>query len=58
MNKIPKYIPISPITIPCLKCKAKPGYACAVLGEGQEIVHVERIKAAAALDSIARLKSK
>lgn len=55
VDKLPEYIAISPITLVCPRCHAEPGDVCeVVLGEGLEIVHVERIKAAAAVDFIAK----
>jgi hypothetical protein len=55
VDKLPEYIAISPVSILCPKCQAKPGDACEVMvSEGLEIVHVERIKAAAAVDFIAK----
>jgi hypothetical protein len=48
---IPKYLPISPVTLVCPECDAKPGKACGTSsGARLEFVHVARIKAAAKLD--------
>jgi hypothetical protein len=55
MDKLPEYVAISPITLVWPRSQAKPGDVCEVtLGEGLEIVHVERIKTAAAVDFIAK----
>jgi len=55
VGKLPEYISISPITIVCPKCKAPSGDVCEVLlGGGLETVHVERIKAAAAMDLVVK----
>jgi hypothetical protein len=52
---IPEYLPISPITIRCSLCNAKPNKACASSSGGSlEIVHVARIKSAAKMDVAAR----
>jgi hypothetical protein len=55
MEELPEYVAISPISIVCPRCHAEPGYVCEILfGEGVEIVHVERIKLALAMDVSAR----
>jgi hypothetical protein len=42
----------SPIALLCPRCHAEPGEVCEVLlNEGLEIVHIERIQAALALDA-------
>jgi hypothetical protein len=52
---IPEYLPVSPISIPCSLCNAKPNKACETSAGGYlEIVHVARIKAAAKMDVTAR----
>jgi hypothetical protein len=53
--ELPEYVAISPTGITCPRCKAEPGKVCEVLlGDGLEVVHVERIKLAAALDVSAK----
>jgi hypothetical protein len=48
---VPRTVAVSPITLTCPKCHAVAGDVCEVLlGQGLEIVHVERINAALALD--------
>jgi hypothetical protein len=52
---IPEYLPVSPISIVCSLCNAKPNKACATSSGGYlEVVHVARIKAAAKTDVAAR----
>jgi len=48
MAKIPEDLPISPITLACPRCGAKPGQACQGI-DGLEMIHLERIEAAAAM---------
>jgi hypothetical protein len=59
LEKLPPYIAISPVTLACPRCGAAPGRVCEILDgrifDGKvEVVHVERIKAAAAMDSAAK----
>jgi len=50
---VPEYIPISPLTLVCQLCHAKPGKACGTSpGVQLEFVHVARIKAAGKLDKM------
>jgi hypothetical protein len=52
---IPEFLPVSPITIRCSLCDAKPNKACATSAGGfLEVVHAARIKAAAKMDDAAR----
>jgi hypothetical protein len=45
-------VEVSPMTLVCPLCGAKPGYACETASGGAlEIIHVGRIKAAAAKDA-------
>jgi hypothetical protein len=44
---IPEVLPISPISLPCPYCKAKPGKDCATSSGGLAVLHLSRIKAAA-----------
>jgi hypothetical protein len=53
VEKPPLSIAISPVTLACPRCGAAPGVVCEIIGGGVEVVHVERIKAAAAMDSAA-----
>ena len=47
----PEYLDITPVTLPCPTCHAKPGEACGtLLGFRLEFVHLARIKVAAKLD--------
>lgn len=54
MAKFSEYIAVSPINLTCPRRKMKPGKACDLLAGEVEIVHVERIAAAAAIDVKAR----
>jgi hypothetical protein len=54
MPKLPDLIPVDPATLLCTKCGAKPGIACGTLKNGTELIHAERIKAAATKDAAAR----
>jgi hypothetical protein len=55
MAILPEHIAISPMTLRCPKCNAEPGEVCEVLlNEGLEIVHIERIATALALDAAAK----
>lgn len=49
-TKLPAHIAISPMTLACPRCKAEPAKDCEVLPNGQQVVHIERIKLAAAMD--------
>jgi hypothetical protein len=58
---IPKPPPllISPMTLICPKCKARPGQSCLTpVGSALEAVHLQRIEAAAAKDAAAARKSR
>jgi len=44
-----KLLPVSPLSIPCPHCKAKPARDCYTKSGGFSALHVARIKAAAAL---------
>ena len=50
MSELPEYIAISPTTLACPGCNAKPGEVCEMLGDELAIVYVARIKLAAAMD--------
>lgn len=51
LNHIP-HVATSPITVACPRCHAEAGDVCEVLlREGLEIVHVERIQIALAIDA-------
>ncbi|PYX26739.1 MAG: hypothetical protein DMG80_20910 [Acidobacteria bacterium] len=47
MPKLPEFIPVDAASLLCTKCGAKPGIACGTLKNGTELIHAERIKAAA-----------
>ncbi len=47
MARIPETIPVSPMSLVCPRCKTKPDIACTVLKDDIEMVHIERIEAAA-----------
>lgn len=47
-------LPISPMTILCPLCKAVPGVPCEALQDKFELIHVERIEAAAEKDLAAK----
>jgi hypothetical protein len=51
----PPPLPISPMTLICPRCKAKPGQICRTAIKNKlETVHLERIEAAAAMDVAAK----
>jgi hypothetical protein len=50
VSELPDYITVSPVTLLCHRCKAEPGSVCETLKGATELVHIERIKAALALD--------
>jgi hypothetical protein len=51
-TKIPEYLPVSPLSLRCPMCHAKPQEVCEIASGGAlEFVHVARIKAAAKLDA-------
>jgi hypothetical protein len=50
MVDIPKVLPVSPISLVCPFCKAKPGEDCIKLSDGIAVLHIQRIQAAAAQD--------
>ena len=50
----PDYIEVSPKTLTCPRCKAEPGEACVKLKNMIELIHLERIEAAAAIDRAAK----
>jgi hypothetical protein len=55
VEKLPDLLPVSPLTILCPYCATRPGRVCATAaGVKLEIVHVARIKAAAAMDAKAK----
>jgi len=52
---IPEFIPVSPIKLTCPRCAAKPGKDCeSPSGFYLPLVHVQRIKAAAKADILAK----
>ena len=58
MAKLPEHIAISPMTLLCPRCSAQPGQACDIFDGEFEMVHVERIKWAAAMDVTAKRTEK
>jgi hypothetical protein len=51
MQKPPDYSPTGPLMVSCPQCSAAPGVVCqVVLSDGLELIHVERIRAAVAVD--------
>jgi len=51
VEELPEYVAVSPVAIICPRCHAEPGDVCELLlGEGLEIVHVERISLALEMD--------
>jgi hypothetical protein len=50
-NTTEEYLPISPITLPCPVCGAKPGHDCKTPSKGRlYVVHLARVKAAAKME--------
>jgi hypothetical protein len=49
-SAIPEVLPISPISLDCPLCGAKPGHDCETTSGGFSAVHIDRIKAAARAD--------
>jgi hypothetical protein len=45
-----EYINVSPMALVCPHCKAKIGEPCVRVGDEMELVHLQRIEAALALD--------
>ena len=50
----PEFIDVSPKTLICPRCKAEPGEACVKLKNTIELIHLERIEAAAEIDRAAK----
>lgn len=48
MPKLPEHIATSPMTLVCPRCHAVAGRVCEVVDGDLELVHVERLAAAAA----------
>lgn len=49
MPKLPK-LPVNPVDIPCPRCGVKAGAPCIKLAQEVELVHLERIEAALAMN--------
>jgi hypothetical protein len=50
-----EYLPISPMTLTCPVCGAKPGHDCETPSEVRlYVIHLNRVKAAAKMDGNAR----
>lgn len=58
MEKVPEYIAVSPITLDCPRCEAKPGEACDMLDGAVASIHLERIEVAITVDEAAKAKQK
>ena len=54
MARLPEHLPVDPATLTCPRCGAKPGRVCDTLNGEVELVHIERIKAAARKNAAAR----
>jgi hypothetical protein len=54
MKNAPEYVAVSPLTLECPRCKAKPGAACDMLDDVIALIHLERIEAAITLDEAAK----
>ena len=52
--KIPPVLPINPVTLACPYCKAKPGYDCLTNVGEYAALHLQRIAAAAAIDTASK----
>jgi hypothetical protein len=52
--RIPAALPVSPITLTCPRCGAKPNYDCIGDAGGFSAIHLARIEAAAAQDVVNR----
>jgi hypothetical protein len=52
--KLPDYIPISPMTLVCPRCQAKPRQACVMYKDQFEAIHMERVEAAVLKDVVAK----
>jgi hypothetical protein len=46
MEKVPEYVAVSPMTLWCPRCKAKPEIACDMLDDEVAVIHLERVEAA------------
>jgi hypothetical protein len=51
---VPEDLPASPASLPCPYSKAKPGKDCATISGTLAVVHLARVKAAAAMDLFTR----
>jgi len=54
-KRIPDVLPVSPLSLACPLCKAKPNHDCTSISS-YGILHVARIRAAAARDMAKRKK--
>jgi hypothetical protein len=54
LPSLPEYFDVSPKTLTCPRCKAEPGEACVKLKNLIELIHLERIEAAAEIDRAAK----
>jgi hypothetical protein len=58
MEKAPEYVAVSPMTLWCPRCKAKPEIACDMLDDEVAVIHLERVEAAIPVDQAAKAKEK
>jgi hypothetical protein len=49
-----RHIAISPVILECPRCGAKPGNVCELFDGEVEVIHIERIAAAIAMDGATR----
>jgi hypothetical protein len=57
MAKLPDKNTVDPLTLRCPRCGAEPGIACDMLDDEFELIHLERIEAAAAVKPPRKAKS-
>jgi hypothetical protein len=55
---VPKRLPVSPISLKCPRCEAKPGLDCMTTSGGFAAIHIERIQMAALGGKVATLRNK
>jgi hypothetical protein len=54
MKNVPEYVAVSPMTLECPRCQAKPGAAWDMLDDAIALIQLERIEAAITLDESAK----
>lgn len=57
-HNFPEVLPVSPLSLACPQCNAKPGKDCVTLSGGLAVLHLARIKAAAAKDTANKPKAR